>query len=123
MATVIFACAIICFHVFGGGMKAVAWMDTFNFILGVGTLWVLVVVLVVRNFDGGMVGVFNAIKKYKPEFEMDYDVDPLKQANADSWPNSLSDVAAQQEWDWKAEYDLDKMTVDMLAKLREKLIR
>jgi hypothetical protein len=37
-------------------MKAVAWMDTFNFILGVGTLWVLVVVLVVRNFDGGMVG-------------------------------------------------------------------
>ena len=68
-------------------------------------------------------GAFNAIKKYKPEFEMDYDVDPLKQANADSWPNSLSDVAAQQEWDWKAEYDLDKMTVDMLAKLREKLIR
>ena len=68
-------------------------------------------------------GVFNAIKKYKPEFEMDYDVDPLQQANADSWPNSLSDVAAQQEWDWKAEYDLDKMTVDMLAKLREKLIR
>ena len=68
-------------------------------------------------------GVFNAIKKYKPEFEMDYDVDPLKQANADSWPTSLSDVAAQQEWDWKAEYDLDKMTVDMLAKLREKLIR
>ena len=68
-------------------------------------------------------GVFNALKKYKPEFEMDYDVDPLKQANADSWPNSLSDVAAQQEWDWKAEYDLDKMTVDMLAKLREKLIR
>ena len=68
-------------------------------------------------------GVFNAIKKYKPEFEMDYDVDPLKQANADSWPNSLSDVAAQQEWDWKAEYDRDKMTVDMLAKLREKLIR
>ncbi len=68
-------------------------------------------------------GVFNAIKKYKPDFEMDYDVDPLKQANADSWPNSLSDVAAQQEWDWKAEYDLDKMTVDMLAKLREKLIR
>ena len=68
-------------------------------------------------------GVFNAIKKYKPEFEMDYDVDPVNQAIADSCPYSLSDVAAQQEWDWKAEYDLDKMTVDMLAKLREKLIR
>ena len=67
-------------------------------------------------------GVLAAIRKYKPEFEMDYEVDPLKQANADSWPNSLDDYCAQQEWDWKAEYDLDAMTVDMLSKLREKLI-
>lgn len=62
MVAVVFSCAIICFHVFGGGMKAVAWMDTFNFILGVGTLWVMIAVLVVRNFDGGMVGVYNALK-------------------------------------------------------------
>ena len=62
LVAVAFSCLIICFHVFGGGMKAVAWMDTFNFLLGVGTLWVLIIVLVARNFDGGMVAVFNTIK-------------------------------------------------------------
>lgn len=54
---VLFACAIIAFHVFGGGMKAVAWMDTFNFILGVGTLYLLVVFLIVRYFPGGLTEV------------------------------------------------------------------
>ena len=67
-------------------------------------------------------GVLAAIKKYKPEFEMTYDIDPLKQANADSWPISLDDICARQERDWKPEYDLDAMTQDMLAKLKEKLI-
>ena len=66
-------------------------------------------------------GVFQAIKKYKPNFEMEYNVDPLKQANADSWPNSLDDLCARQEWNWKPEYDLDAMTRDMLAKLEIKL--
>ena len=66
-------------------------------------------------------GVLAAIRKYKPNFEMEYKVDPLKQANADSWPNSLDDICARQEWDWKPEYDLDRMTVDMLQKLEEKL--
>ena len=66
-------------------------------------------------------GVLAAIRKYKPNFEMEYQVDPLKQTNADSWPNSLDDICARQEWDWKPEYDLDRMTVDMLQKLEEKL--
>lgn len=61
------------------------------------------------------------IKKHIPEFEMNYDVDPIRQAIADSWPDSLDDSAAREEWGWKPEYDLDSMTVDMLAKLREKL--
>lgn len=61
------------------------------------------------------------IKKHIPEFEMSYDVDPTRQAIADSWPDSLDDSAAREEWGWKPEYDLDSMTVDMLAKLREKL--
>ncbi|MEA4960600.1 L-threonine 3-dehydrogenase [Lutispora sp.] len=61
------------------------------------------------------------IKKHIPEFEMSYDVDPTRQAIADSWPDSLDDSAAREEWSWKPEYDLDSMTVDMLAKLREKL--
>ena len=67
-------------------------------------------------------GILAAIKKYKPNFEMEYKVDPLKQANADSWPNSLDDICARQEWDWKPKFDLDGMTVDMLEKLQAKLL-
>ena len=65
--------------------------------------------------------IFNAIKRYKPEFEMEYDVDPLKQGIADSWPDSLDDSCARAEWDWMPQYDLDAMTVDMLKNLEAKL--
>lgn len=65
--------------------------------------------------------IFNAIKRYKPDFEMEYDVDPLKQGIADSWPDSLDDSCARAEWDWKPQYDLDAMTVDMLKSLEAKL--
>ena len=65
--------------------------------------------------------IFNAIKRYKPDFEMEYDVDPLKQGIADSWPDSLDDSCARTEWDWKPQYDLDAMTVDMLKNLEAKL--
>lgn len=61
------------------------------------------------------------IKEYVPDFKMEYEHDPLRQAIADSWPDSLDDTCARAEWDWKPEYDLDKMTVDMLAQLRKKL--
>lgn len=62
-----------------------------------------------------------SIKKFIPEFELSYDVDPVRQAIADSWPNSLDDTAAREEWGWDPKYDLDKMTKDMLEKLEEKL--
>lgn len=65
--------------------------------------------------------IYNAIKKYVPDFEMVYDVDPLKQGIADSWPDSLDDTCAREEWGWKPAFDLDSMTVDMLEKLRAKL--
>ena len=45
----------------------------------------------------------------------------LKQAIADSWPDSLDDSCAREEWDWMPQYDLESMTVDMLEKLRAKL--
>lgn len=61
------------------------------------------------------------IKKHIPEFEMSYDVDPARQAIANSWPNSIDPTAAKEEWGFKAEYDLEKMTVDMLEKLKLKL--
>ena len=64
--------------------------------------------------------IFNNIKKYMPDFQMEYEVDPLRQAIAESWPNSLDDTCARQEWGWKPEYDLDAMTKDMLAKLKER---
>lgn len=62
-----------------------------------------------------------SIKKYMPEFTLDYNVDPVRQAIAESWPNSLDDSAATKEWGWKPEYDLDKMTKDMLENLKLKL--
>ena len=62
-----------------------------------------------------------SIKKQIPTFEMAYDVDPVRQAIADSWPDSIDPTAAVNEWGFKANYDLDKMTVDMLAKLKIKL--
>ena len=64
--------------------------------------------------------IYNAIKKYVPDFEMVYEPEPIKQAIADSWPNSLDDSCARKEWGWNPKYDLDKMTVDMLNTLREK---
>ncbi len=62
-----------------------------------------------------------AIKKHIPNFKMDYDVDPVRQAIADSWPNSIDSTAAKEDWGFKAEYDLPKMTSDMLEKLYERL--
>lgn len=61
------------------------------------------------------------IKKHLPNFTMNYQFDPVRQAIADSWPNSINIEAAQKEWGFKAEYDLSKMTVDMLEKLKIKL--
>ena len=64
--------------------------------------------------------IYNKIKEYKPEFVMEYEPDPLRQAIADSWPDRLDDSCARAEWDWKPEYDLDAMTRDMLEKLELK---
>lgn len=62
-----------------------------------------------------------SIKKVIPSFVLDYDVDPIRQDIANSWPNSLDDSAARAEWGWRPKYDLDMMTRDMLDKLRIKL--
>lgn len=64
--------------------------------------------------------IFNAIKKYVPTFEMVYQPEPIKQAIADSWPNSMDDSCARNEWGWNPKFDIDKMTVDMLDTLRIK---
>jgi nucleoside-diphosphate-sugar epimerase len=61
------------------------------------------------------------IKKHIPGFEMNYHVDPVRQAIANSWPNSIDASAASAEWGFKAKYDMSSMTADMLDKLRTKL--
>lgn len=62
-----------------------------------------------------------SIRKYIPEFQLEYDVDPVRQGIADSWPNSLDDSEAREQWGWDPKYDLDAMTRDMLDKLKVKL--
>ena len=62
-----------------------------------------------------------AIRKHIPDFTIDYDVDPLRQGIAESWPKRLDDTAAREEWGWQPDYDLDAMVEDMLLNLRKKL--
>ena len=61
------------------------------------------------------------IKKHIPDFEIKYDIDPLRQTIADSWPNQLDDSAAREDWGWSPDYDLKAMTKDMIEKLKIKL--
>lgn len=65
--------------------------------------------------------IYAAIKEQKPEFEMVYDVDPLKQSIAESWPDRMDDSCARAEWGWNPTFDLESMTKDMLEKLAIKL--
>lgn len=66
--------------------------------------------------------IYNKIKEYIPDFRMEYELDPLRQSIADSWPDSLDDSCARTEWDWKPEFDLDAMSQDMIKNLRVKLL-
>jgi nucleoside-diphosphate-sugar epimerase len=61
-----------------------------------------------------------SIRKHIPGFELSYDVDPVRQAIANSWPDSIDASAAKDEWGFKAQYDLNSMTADMLEKLAKK---
>ena len=61
------------------------------------------------------------IRKYIPTLKLRYDVDPVRQHIADSWPDKMDDSCARREWGWKPEYDLDSMTRDMIGHLKIKL--
>jgi nucleoside-diphosphate-sugar epimerase len=58
------------------------------------------------------------IRRHVPGFAIDYEVDPVRQAIADSWPEAVDDAAARSEWGWKPAYDLEATTRDMLEQLR-----
>lgn len=62
----------------------------------------------------------NEIKKHIPEFEITYKVD-YRQKIADSWPRSIDDSAARTEWNWKYDYNLEKMTNTMIENLTSNL--
>jgi nucleoside-diphosphate-sugar epimerase len=61
------------------------------------------------------------IRAHLPGFEIRYQVDPMRQAIADSWPRRIDDTAAREQWGWQAEYDLPAMTADMLHHVARKL--
>ena len=60
-----------------------------------------------------------SIKKHIPDFKIDYNPD-YRQAIADSWPQSIDDSVARKDWNWNHEYDLEKLTADMLKNLEQK---
>ncbi|PGL69412.1 L-threonine 3-dehydrogenase [Bacillus sp. AFS055030] len=62
-----------------------------------------------------------SIRKFIPEFTLDFDIDPIRQGIANSWPNSIDSSAAKEEWGFDPKYDLDRMSEDMLNKLAAKL--
>lgn len=71
------------------------------------------------SFDPEIIA--NEIKKHIPEFTWDYDVDPVRQAIAETWPNNMDDSTAKEEWGWKPAYELPVMAKDMIEKLTVKL--
>ncbi|WP_300287010.1 NAD-dependent epimerase/dehydratase family protein [uncultured Alistipes sp.] len=60
------------------------------------------------------------IRKHLPDFEMDYKVDPVKENIARSWPDSMDDSCAREEWGWAPTWNLETMTADMLEKVKAK---
>ncbi|HTD41304.1 MAG TPA: NAD-dependent epimerase/dehydratase family protein [Mucilaginibacter sp.] len=60
--------------------------------------------------------LYRSIMSILPSFEIEYQPD-LRQAIADSWPETIDDSIAQRDWGWRPEFDLDKMTQDMFLHL------
>lgn len=54
------------------------------------------------------------IKKHLPDFTIDYDIDPVREGIARTWPLRLDDTPAREEWGWQPEFDMATMTADMI---------
>lgn len=68
------------------------------------------------SFDPEIIS--NKIREHIPEFKMRYEIDPIRQAIAESWPDSMDDSCAREEWGWTPSYNLESMTVDMINTLK-----
>lgn len=65
-------------------------------------------------------GIAASIRRHIPNFSLGYEVDPVRQAIANEWPDSIDATAAREEWGFDVQYDLNHMTDDMVSKLMEK---
>ncbi|MCD2138257.1 NAD-dependent epimerase/dehydratase family protein [Salinicoccus halitifaciens] len=70
------------------------------------------------SVEPGMIA--REIEKHIPGFELDYDVDPVRQGIADSWPDSIDTSEAEKQWGFSPRYDLEKMTTEMINAIRDK---
>jgi nucleoside-diphosphate-sugar epimerase len=61
------------------------------------------------------------IRRHIPDFRIAYEIDPLRQAIADSWPDNMDDTPAREEWGWRPAYDLAAMTREMLTALKPRV--
>jgi nucleoside-diphosphate-sugar epimerase len=66
--------------------------------------------------------IYKEIQKHIPTFKMEYKLDEVRQKIADSWPNWMDDTCAREEWGFKPKFNLESMTVDMIDKLKKKLL-
>ena len=63
----------------------------------------------------------NEIKKSIPNFKITYDIDPVRQKIAESWPDNIDDTEARKQWNWNPDYDIESMSLEMLSKIKQKL--
>ncbi|MHA1109641.1 MAG: NAD-dependent epimerase/dehydratase family protein [Promethearchaeota archaeon] len=61
------------------------------------------------------------IRKHIPDFTIEYKPDSRQQI-ADSWPKTIDDSLARKEWGWKPSFTIEKMALDMIQKLRKRLL-
>ncbi|TDM25463.1 NAD-dependent epimerase/dehydratase family protein [Macrococcoides caseolyticum] len=61
-----------------------------------------------------------SIRKLVPDFELDYDVDPVREGIAQSWPDSIDATEAKEQWGFDPKFDLDAMTKEMLSAIKLK---
>lgn len=61
----------------------------------------------ITSFSPTVIDLFNIIKNKIPEFKLDYDIDKIRQSIVNGWPNHIDDSLAKNEWEWKAEYNLE----------------
>lgn len=66
--------------------------------------------------------IYEKIKERIPGFKMRYEIDPVRQGIADSWPDSMDDSCARNEWGWRPSFTLEEMTDDMIKELKKKLL-